>query len=303
MSVTFTTTDFVTAVKRVAHFPTGNTTFTTTDVLALGDMEMRTGVAPKVASVRENYWLTTKEFEINDANKYPIPSKAQGSAIVDVKMVSGSTYIPMVRLEIGQLYSTDYSTVPAYGYYLEDNNVRLNPANGVGNPIMWYYRIPSKLVPVSQCGAITDVTATTVTVSALPSAFVGGGELDIVDAEPGFNVLLKDTEPSDITGNVITFDAVPDTVQVGDYVCLSGQSCVVQCPLEWVEILIQRTAVKVYEIQGYEKKHKMASDVLEKMEERALNVVSPRTIESAKIIPAGGSLLQPQTRGWQLPVR
>jgi hypothetical protein len=104
-------------------------------------------------------------------------------------------------------------------------------------------------------------------------------------------------------GSDITFDDVPNQVAVGDWVCLSGQSCVVQCPLEWIEVLVQRTAVKIYEIQGYDKKHKMAKDIQDQMEMAAVGLVSPRTIESSKVISGGGSLLYPQTRGWKLPVR
>lgn len=301
--VTYTTTNLVTSIQRNSHAPAGNNTFAVADYLAIADMEMRTGVAPKISSCRENYWLTTGDQEIdNSLNEYPIPSKALGSAIVDVKVQSGTNLIHLVRIEVSDLYSTQYSVLPAYGYYILDHTIRLVPQTLTGLLKTWYYRIPSQLVPVTSCGQISAINGTVVTVSTIPSDFVGGGELDIVSQQPGFNVLLKDSEPTSIIGNDITFAALPESVQVGDYVCLSGQSCVVQCPLEWIEVLVQRATCKIYEIQGYEKKHAMAKKVLGDMEANALGLVSPRTIENPKVINGGGSLLVPQTRGWSLPV-
>lgn len=303
--VTYTTTTLLESIKRTAHVPQGNNTFSASDFLAIADMEMRTGIAPKIASCRENYWLTTQEQPIDfDDNAYPLPSKAIGSGIVDVMVKSGTNLIHLSRVEISDLYSLQYTTRPAYCYYIEDFILKLVPQTVAGTLMMWYYRIPSQLVATSACGQITAVSGAVVTVDTVPSTFASLQELDIASQQPGFNVLVKDSSPVSVVGNDITFaDNVPSTVAVGDWVCLSGQSCVVQCPLEWIEVLVQRCAVKIYEIQGYAPKHEMAKKILDMMEASAMSIVSPRTIESSKVISGGGSLLTPQTIGWKLPVR
>lgn len=302
--ITFTTTDLVADIKRVAHVPVGNSTFTTTDLLALADLEMQTGISPAIASTRENYWLTSKEITVdNDQNQYPVPSLSLGQSVVDVQVKVGTNLIHLSRLEVSDLYSTQYSTRPAYCYYIEDFIIKLVPATLSGHLVIRYYRMPSQLVPVTSCAQITAIVGNVVTVSSVPSAFVGGGELDIVSQNPGFNVLVKDSEPVSIVGSDITFESVSPFVKVGDWVCLSGQSCIVQCPLEWIKVLVQRVAVKIYEIQGYDKKHKLAKAILDQMMENAMGLINPRTIENSKIINGGGSLLNPQTRGWKLPVR
>lgn len=302
--VTYTTENFVTAVKRVGHIPVGNSTFTNADILAIGDTELRTRVAPKIASCRENYWLSSSAQDVDsDNNNYQIPSKALGSSIVDVMVRSGSNLIHLSRIEVSDRYSEQYSVRPAYCYWIEDSTIHLSPNNISGEVVIYYYRVPSQLTAVENCAQITAITGSTVTVSAVPSTFSTLPEMDIVSQQPGFNVLKKDSEPASIVSSDIEFDELPDTVAVGDYVCLSGQSCVVQCPLEWIECLVQATAVKIYEIQGYEKKHAGALKTLEQMEAMAMSLVSPRTIESSKIISGGGSLLCPQTIGWKLPVR
>lgn len=301
--VTYTTTDLVAGIQRVAHVPQGNNTFSFNDFLALADREMRTGVAPRIANCRENYWMTTTNYDVSSDNKYPIPHLALGQSVVDMKVLTGTNYIHLARIEVSDLYSTNYTTAPAYCYWIEDQNLRIIPSSLAGTRVMWYYRIPSQLVATSACGQITAISGNTVTVSSLPSAFVGGGELDIVGQQPGFNVLLKDDEPISIIGNDILFDSVPSQVSVGDWVCLSGQSCVVQCPLEWIEVLVQRVACAIYEIQGYTTKLKVAKETLAMMMASATDLVSPRTIESEKFIFSGGSLLYPQNMGWKTPVR
>lgn len=302
--VTFTTTGLVAGIKRTSHVPQGNNTFTFDDFLDIADIEMRTLVAPKIASCRENYWLTTVEIPIDNAlNEYQIPHLALGGAIVDIKIRVGTTLIHLARLEVGDLYSEQYSSLPAYGYYIQDGKVKLNPTNLNGTVVMWYYRMPAQLVPVEECAQVTAIAGNVVTVASVPSTFVGGGELDIVSQQPGFYVLLKDSEPVSIVGSDIEFAVLPLDVKVGDWICLSGQSCVVQCPLEWVGVLEQACAVKIYEIQGYLGKQQTAEKTLEKMTAAALGLVSPRTIENSKIIQGGGSLLNPTNPGWSLPVR
>lgn len=306
MAVTYTTTNLIAAIKRVTHVPQGNATFNAADLLSLADMEMRTGVAPKIASCRENYWLTTQSTDVNDDNIYPLPSKALGSAIVDAKVRSGGYYIHLSRIEVSEIYSDQYSIRPAYCYYIEDFILKLLPNTLSGELVQWYYRIPSKLVETTACAQITEINGGEIICASVPSAFSASPlpELDIVSQVPGFNVLLKDTAPATIAGTTINFDDdVPSTVAVGDWVCLSGESCVVQCPLEWIEVLVQRVACKIYEIQGYDKKLKNSKAVLDQMEIATTGLVSPRTVENSKVITGGGQLLTPQTIGWKLPVR
>lgn len=302
--LTYTTSDLVQAIVNNSHIPESNRTFNPTEILALADREMRTRVEPHIASTRENYWLTTTDIPINSLNEYPIPSLAQGGGLVDIKVATGSLFIPLIRLDLSEVYSDQYSTMPSYGFYIEDGIVRLMPNNALsGHARMWYYRIPSKLVPVSACAQISDIDTETgeVTVASLPVGYSTSTELDVVAANPGFNVLMKDTKPTNVAGNVLTFESLSPRLKVGDYVCLSGQSCVVQAPMEWVEVLVQAVTCRIYEIQGYDKKLATASKALKDMEDRTLGLVSPRVKDQVKVIKAGGSLLGTVPNNWNLP--
>lgn len=300
--VTYTTTDLITGITRTAHIPLANETFQPAALLALSDTCMRTYVSPKVASVRENYWVTYKDFAISQdssVNSFPIPPLALGGGIVDAKLLQSDYFLPLDRIEVSELYSTQFAPRSNYGYWVEDNLIKLLPNGGVtGDVRVWYQRMPSKLVPTNQCAQIASIAGLDVTVVSLPATFTTSTELDIVSSAPGFNVIKKDSAPTAINNLVLTFDEVPTEVKVGDWVCLQGESCVVQAPLEWVEVLVQAVAVKIYEIQGYLNKMKAASEDLKSMTEAALSLINPRQIEKTKFITAGGGVLGNTGGSW-----
>lgn len=302
--VTFTTLDLIASIKRVAHVPQGNETFLPADFLALADMAMRTRISPKISSVREGYWTTYKDYPVENSQNtqyFAIPSLALGSAIVEAKIVNDQNFLPLDRIEINELTSVQFTPRPNYGYYVMDNILNLLPNGGItGSLRLWYNRMPSQLVLPTACGQITDINFATgeVTVGALPSTFTTSTEMDIVSQSPGFNVILKDSAPTSVVGNVLTFVEVPSRVQIGDWVCLSGQSCVIQAPIEWVECLVQATVVIIYEAQGYLTKRDEADKSLEKMMEGVLSLINPRQIQKTKFIAAGGGVLGPNFRTW-----
>jgi hypothetical protein len=304
--ITYTTSDLVTAVLGLAHIPEAQTTFQATDILRLADSAMRTLVSPKIVSVREGYWTTYQDYSIStssDPIDVVIPALALGGAIVEVKLLVNNVYLPVDRLEISELTSTQFTPRPNYGYWIEDNVLKFLGNGGVtGTLRVWYNRMPSQLVQTSACGEITGISSNDVTVSGLPSTFMVGTELDIASAQPGFNVLLKDSAPTGINNSVITFTSVPSRVAVGDWVCLSGQSCVVQCPIEWVSVLEQAAVCKIYEAQGYLQKLAAAKASLKEMTDQVLTLIGPRQIQKTKFMQAGGPVLGVNRRKWPFAV-
>jgi hypothetical protein len=304
--INYTTDDLVAGVKRLSHLPGAQTTFQPTDILALADSAMRTVVSPKLAGVREGYWTTYKDYTITSSSTpidIAIPSLALGSAIIDAKVLIGNTFLPVDRIEISELVSNQFTPRPNYGYWVEDNVLKFLTNGGVtGTLRLWYNRMASQLVQLTACGQITVISGNDITVASLPSTFQLGVELDIASATPGFNVLMKDTAPTAINNTTLTFASVPSTAKVGDYVCLSGQACVVQCPIEWISVLEQATVCKMYEAQSMFQKLAAADRTLDKMIASTLSLVSPRQIQKTKMIAAGGQLLGASRRKWPFAV-
>lgn len=293
--VTYTTTDLLAAIKRVSHVPVADETFLNPALLALSDTEMRTFLSPKLAAVRENYWVTYKDCDLpsaSEVNIVEIPSLSLGGGIIDAKLLVSENFLPLDRIEVSELTSTQFAPRPIYGYWIEDNLIKVLPNGGItGTMRVWYQRMPSKLVPTNQCAQVDSISGNDITVVSIPATFTLTTELDIVSAVPGFNVIKKDSAPTAINNLIITFDDVPSRVKVGDWICLSGESCVVQAPIEWVELLPQAVAVKIYEIQGYLTKRDKAKETLKGMVDQVLSIVNPRQVEKTKYITAGGGVL------------
>lgn len=299
----YTTTDLINDIIMNAHIPQGQTTFDPTKLLRVSDFAMKTIIAPQVASARENYWMTSVSYDVPGSpaqiTSYPIPSLAMGSAVVEAKLLVNEVYYPLDRIMVSELVNTQFSPRESFAFYVEDNLIQLLPNSGLpGKLRLWYYREPSQLVLPTTCAQITAVSGNVVTVAAVPATFSTSTMLDISSSQPGFNVIVKDSIPTAISGSNITFSDVPDRVQKGDWVSLTGQSCVVQCPQEWIIVLVQAATCRIYQIQGYDKKLASAQKDLDTMVSQAMKLVSPRFVEKTKVIQGGGQLLKAGPRNW-----
>jgi len=119
---------------------------------------------------------------------------------------------------------------------------------------VYYHRRPSELVKVTEASEVTavDTGTNTVTVAlALPTGFVTGALLDIVQGDPNFSLRANASAVVSISSQDIEFGAgVVDDVQIGDWVALTGESPIIQLPYEVHGWLAQATAIKVLESHG-----------------------------------------------------
>lgn len=287
--------DYITSVKRRCNVPTSQFTFQTADFLALGDEEIRSKLIPLILKHMEEFYVTTQDFTVN-ANQatYAIPYRAIAMALRDVQFVSSTT--PDTRVGIERLSPEDLYTgltgnsrtlIRKNGFYLQGNSLILYPTPTQGLDIMRmsYYMRPSSLVPTANCGLITAINsgANQVTVSAVPSAITTLTTVDFVRAVPGFECTAIDQTISNVAAPVLTFAAsLPTNLQVGDYVCQSGQSCVVQVPVELQPLLFQYVVVRILAAQGDQTNLKSAMMELESLEKAAGLLLAPRVSGKVK---------------------
>jgi hypothetical protein len=120
-------------------------------------------------------------------------------------------------------------------------------------------------------------------VTSVPTGWVNGDSVDLQAAQPQFD-LLGTCDITDITGTDITLDGDIGTLAAGDYLCLEGQTCVPQIPVEFHQLLAQRVVCKIYELQGYLDKMKAAQAKLKEMEDALTALITPRTQAAPKVI-------------------
>ncbi len=249
--------DFITSVKRRCNVPTSQITFQTSDFLALGDEETRSKMIPLILKHMEEFYVTTQDFPvISQTNTYAIPYRAIGMALRDVQMYAASdadTKVGLERLSPEELFSGIAGSrflIKKSGFYLQGNSVILypTPVSTLGTLRMSYYMRPSSLISTSLCGLVTVVNsgANQVTVAAAPSGITTSTLVDFVRAVPGFECTAIDQTITNIAGTVYTFSgSLPGNLQVGDYVCPAGQTCVVQVPVELQPLLFQYVVIRI----------------------------------------------------------
>lgn len=284
------------AVKRYSAVPTSQITFQNTDFYALGDDSIRAKIVPLVLKHMAEYYVYPYNYSINtNQGAYPIPSRAINMILRSLEIVSSTdpdTKVNIEQLNREDLFATisgnNQTLVKKNGFYIEGNNVILYPTPAQVDQDTLRMNIfirPNQLVDPTACGLITSINtgAKTITCSSVPSTWTTSNLVDTVKANPGFDCTSIDQVITNISGGVITFSSSLSTnISVGDYVCLAGQSCVVQVPVELQPLLTQYVVVRCLSAQSDQNALKAAIAELEALEKNASLLLTPRVQGSVK---------------------
>lgn len=259
----WTTTDFLSAVRRRTRIPDGDHPFSNTDLLELGDEETLTLVMPLVRRVKQEYGIAIYDVAIASGTyTYRLPTRTAGGTIKTLVHVDGdgneTHKIEPVSLTSLPGFIRNDAAVPTH-YAMQADAVHLNGTGGT-TLRMKYYRRPSKLVAVSAAGPITDNdpgTTGRVTL-ADTSMFSGTFTGDVVRAQPQFDLPLQDIVVSVVNGTTLSLATtglvaidVPDAgVGNGDYVTESGETPIPQVPDLCHPLLVAAVSVRVLESLG-----------------------------------------------------
>lgn len=291
----FLSSDLMASIKRYSAVPTSQVTFQSTDFYALLDDSIRAKIVPLVLKHMAEFYVFPYNFAVaENQNQYAIPARAINMILRSVEIVSTSD--PDTKVSVEQLNREDLYAgitgnvrylVKKNGFYIEGNNVILYPTPTQNLDIlrMNIFLRPNQLVDPSACAQITAINAgaKTLTTVGVPSAWTTSNIFDLVKAQPGFDCTAIDQSITNIASGVITFSsALPSTVSVGDYVCLAGQSCVVQVPVELHPLLTQYGVVRVLSAQNDQTALKSAIAELEALEKNASSLLAPRVQGNVK---------------------
>lgn len=297
----YNTDDLIADIKTVGHVPVGNSTFTNQKLLDLANNELQTALLKQMISVREGYFLKYTDYAPTSDGIYDLPSDAIGEKISLVQIVASTALIPVSRVEISEALSTEVSSSGGFGFYIQDNSIHLTPFRSLpGNLRVYYYRRPSKAVLVTSCAKVVSVSTNAVTVSSVPTGWVAGDTVDLQQGLPNFKLYTTGIAITDVTGSVITLASGGSNLVVNDFLTPINQSCVLQIPVEFRPLLVQRVVCKIYEIQNYSSKLARAQAALKEMTDNVMELISPRIENEAKVITTSQSIVTRRRRS-QIP--
>lgn len=296
MSIDYTTNELLSTLRLLPLMPSVQALFNDSDLLTILTFEMVSKIYPLIDNQAEEYFVTLNDIPYNQSQlAYPIPSRAIAGKLRSLSFVDSNNNeirLPRLRPEdiMSNVNATGLAINPAlWGFYLSNNNVQLYLGSYQGSSQaykflrMRYIRQPNQLVAVADCGQITAIVGNVVTVNAVPGTFTTAEGYDMMSNVPNFNALQDDSVCTVISGTNMTFTKIPTDplgnvlLQVGDWICLSGQSPVAQIPfMPGYDLLLQLAAAKCLEIHGDTQGFNVAMSQAADMKNYFISVMSPR---------------------------
>ena len=301
----YSTTDFLTAVRRLAYLPDAGD-IDATEILSRADDEMVTIIADAVKAGREGFWLTSEDITLlPDTRAYQMPRRALGRGVVGVQMVNsqGTAFtIPQIDPVTGWNGRTTAITSYCYSFQADKLVFPTAPPSNYLLRVL-YLRRPSRLVEVSEGAAIvsaanstqlavTDVPTWMAAINSdLPPLYVDIIRGDASFDQPYVDLLAIDynaglgalTLGSDIdTALFVDTDAISnDRV---DYVCKRDETVYPVLPLELIPVLEAAVSMRILESLKDAQGAEMMGATLMQRKRAAVDIIEPRNQEGSRPI-------------------
>lgn len=286
--MTYTSTQFLSAVQRLIVAPSNQALYTDTDYFAIGDRKTQDTIVPVIDSLDGDFFVRKSLIPmVADQAEYRLPDRAFARKLREVKIQNSSNIrfdFPKVSISREQIYQV--SGIPFGFYFMGDRFVVVpTPTTTQYSIQYWYFLAPSNLIPYTDAAIVTGIAGDDVTVSSVPSTLVIGSVIDFIQGTSGNQCLEIDKTIQNITGNTLTFTTgdVPTDLAIGDYISIAGTTPVLQVPDASVPYLVTLTCMDILQaisdFEGYDRLEKIAgqqkTNLLKLMEPRIEGEATP----------------------------
>lgn len=278
-------TELITSIKRRASIPESQATFEDTDFLELATEEQNIGLVPSVLSVHEEYFVYEQTVSlVTGTLRYAIPYRAIGNKLRDLTYVDaqGNEYPTIKVSQEDSLETFAFDTNPLR-YKIQAGNVVLlvSPNTTLTGSLKFYYYLrPNSIVLLSRGAQITAIDTGTgdITVDSVPTHFTTSLLYDFNRSKPDHHILSFDKSVTSILGTTITFDTddIPSDLEVGDYICQSGETVIPNIPTDLHVVLTHRAAARCLEALGASQDLQNANVKLAEMEQKTGTLIDNR---------------------------
>ena len=247
----FTTTRLLDQIKLKGALAQGR--FEDQELLDIAYDSLMHDIVPFLIEKREEYYVVSTTSSITASqSSYPMPRRAIGQTLREVKLIRGTAVHDLKRMDVEEVRTTLSGTPEAF--YVENNEVVLypTPSSTQDTLKMYYYIRPSNLVPTSEGAIITAIdTATNIlTITAGPSSWTTSNTFDLVQGTSGFKIIGEDLTASSVSTTSITLTTLPSTLVVGDYINLADETCFPYLPTEAHGLLVFSAVAEILQSIG-----------------------------------------------------
>ena len=270
------TTRFVSAVRRQGSVPS---TYTSADILAIGDGEIQSVFVPLLEQMRQNFFVRELTATVDARGRVALPARAIGATLRNVQLVVGTSWVNLPQRALEESGGT--GTGQPSAYYLDAGSIALLPSGSTGTLRIRYTCRPGAMVLDTDAAlskALTAVGTPGATTTALTAAFTGAlTAIDILSSGPAHQVkavgvVLSGTQPNLTCLNA---DLLEQPV-VGDYVAIADTSPFVPLPEELFAALVHRTAGVLLRSLAYEEEASSQLTLSAEAIERSKAMLMPR---------------------------
>lgn len=297
MSGSKLSSDLIRSIKVRAMIPENQVTFSDEDFLRFATEELQNSMFGEILRHHEDFFLYQEAVPmVANKTRYRIPGRAGGVRLRDVQIQdSGGNRYEMTRIDVQDAvyYNNSSAGNLSFAFYIQNNEVVLQPEIRGTIPagadlIFYFYGRPNDLVLENRGAVVSNINFTTgdVVLESTPtnaqneSLFGTSTKLDIISKDSPHITEKFSISPIavNLQANTLTFTPsdLPENMQVGDYVNLTGEAFVPQIPAEQHMQLAMRVAMRCLtslgDLQGYQN----IKDELEEVKRNTTAIIDNR---------------------------
>lgn len=278
-------------VRRGMSLPNVENRFSDAALLDLANDELQATILPWLFSLREDYLITSQDYTLSTlpTGSLRFPTYASGRTLKDVWVSKdGSAWKPLQRIGLDEAWRYDESESDSpQSFVMRGDEILLRPkpsSSTVGFLRVYYHILPNKLVSDARSVRITGLSDDTLTVASVPSFFSPNAFLDVISQKPDYQVVLRDQEISSATTTTVTLVGYGPTntlgdngFEIGQAVCLAGETADTPLPTEVNQLLAQATIVRVLESMNAPQQLSLALNRFDRLKTQLRDILTPRS--------------------------
>jgi hypothetical protein len=242
-------TALLVSIARRCRRPTsGATGWTDADIYPVINEELPP-LAAELMRVRSSFFKTVADTTLTAGTaSYRFNTRTIAGTVSMVSLVdSGGVVRDLTEWAEEDLIGKDPTDAGTpIAYVVRGNSVVLYPVPDAALTLRQvYYRRPNRVVSTATTSVltITSIASAPTYAGTKPASITTSTPCDVIKYLPHFDSLQDDVTPASVVaGTSVTFSAAVTGIAVGDYICLAGESPMVQLPVEAWSVLAQRCA-------------------------------------------------------------
>lgn len=289
--------DLINSIKLRSMAPISQKTFDDDKILSISNEELQTKLVSDLITIRENYFASLQDVSIESGvERYSIPKRAIGGTLKDIFFIdSAGNLSELEYVDYSRIldYQTSGNVPQKYSIMGDEIIVMPTPNVSVGKLRFNFAKMPNAMTFKNQCAKINSIIIAGPTISFLvdtdlTSLMSVGTKIDFISSSPPFKTWFEDCSITQITStqidvnlsSVADISGVQTNIEIGDYICLSGDSCYPQIPVSFHHILAQMVVVRIFESLGDLNKLNNAKATLDQMRKEATALIKNRVENS-----------------------